>query len=467
MGSVKVPRAIPSLTAFERIGPKGWMRYVFPFQLADDYDIEQVADVIRRGFDEVKDHFPEADCEAVPDLKSKQEGVLKLQRLKSGEFESVEVRDLRHPGAFSSTYEDLKAKSFPVSAFDAEYLCRGHVWVKPGDRIPISLAQANFIRGGVILTWNILHMIGDGTSFCTWMKVWAEGCRRAQGLDICDPIQLPPAIWDDREQVMEPSGSNCGGLEDHPAYTLLPFTPTGAPPKMTSPHHRAQVFRFPPESLKALKADASPVNASGPSDQDWISTNDAIAALIWRTVMAVQSPLETLEGDPVSNFGIAINGRQRIGRKIHPETSGCFLAFLSVVAPIRKIVGNMNLADLAILVRQAVLRADDQFGDDLIALVDSLDDVNKLVPTSFLDVPGFNCVMSSWTGFELYSLDWGPMLGKNIDAVRTPSVGAINGAQIVLPVLPDGGMEVLAGVEETCLDRLLNDSLLGKYAIAV
>ena len=236
---------------------------------------------------------------------------------------------------------------------------------------------------------------------------------------------------------------------------------------MLSPHHRAQVFYLSPEALKTLKADASPDNATELSDQTWISTNDAVSALLWRTVMAVQSPLESLDGNPVSNFGISINARQRMTPKIHPHTSGCFLGWVSVKAPIREIISSLNLADLAILVRKAVLRADDKFGDDVVTLVDSLDDVNRLVPTAFLDVPGFNCVQSSWSGFDLHSLEWGQVLGNKIDAVRSPSVGLINGAQIILPVLPDGGMEVLMGVEETCLERLLNDPLLGKYAIAV
>ncbi|KAJ5321909.1 uncharacterized protein N7506_011039 [Penicillium brevicompactum] len=397
MGSIAEPQGIPSLTAFERIGPKGWVRYVFPFQLADEYDIPQVTDVISRGFDAVKQQFPEAACEAVPDSSSKQKGVLKLQSLEEDDIESVVIKDLRHPHDFPLTYQELKAKSFPVSAFDADILCRGPVWATPGDRIPISLIQANFIRGGLILTWNIFHMIGDGTSFYLWTKV----------------------------------------------------------------------FYLSPEALKTLKADASPDSATELSDQKWISTNDAVSALLWRTVMAVQSPLESLDGNPVSNFGISINARQRMTPRIHPHTSGCFLGWVSVKAPIREIISSFNLADLAILVRKAVLRADDKFGDDVVTLVDSLDDVNRLVPTAFLDVPGFNCVQSSWGGFDLHSLEWGQVLGNKIDAVRSPSVGLINGAQIILPVLPDGGMEVLMGVEETCLERLLNDPLLGKYAIAV
>ncbi|CAI7662037.1 unnamed protein product, partial [Penicillium palitans] len=464
MGSNVTDQPTLELTALERIGPKGYLRYVFPFQLQKDYDFNEVARVLQAGYHGLIKRIPEVACEAVPDANSTQKGVLKFQRQQNDDAETIAVRDLR--ASFESDYAELKSKSFPVAFFDADTFCRRSVWPLSGDQLPISLVQANFIRGGVILTWCILHMAGDGTSFYTWMKVWAEECRRAEGLQISDPVQLPEAIWKDRELVTRPSGRNAGKLENHPEYTLLSFTPPGAPPKMTSPNHRGQIFYFSPESLATLKADASPANATEPSDQKWTSTNDALSALLWRTVMAVQSPLETLEGDPVSVFNIAIDGRQRTHPKVHPATLGCFLEYIAVSVPIRKMLDTLNVADLAIEIRKAVLRADEQFTDDVVTLVEQLEDVDRLVPTAFLDVPGFNCVLSSWINFELDGLEWGPLLGDNIEAVRVPHVGCINGLQVVLPVLPDGGMEILVGVEESCLDRLLNDPLFTKYGIA-
>lgn len=454
----------PALTSLERIGPKGYLRYVFPFQLTEDYNIYEVARVLRTGYDALKDRIPVVACEAIPDLNSKQAGVMKLQRLDGSGIEDIVVKDLRDSDAFPQHYSELKEKAFPVAAFDGDLLCRRSVWPSAGERLPISLVQANFICGGLILTWCILHMAGDGTSFYTWTKVWADECRRALQ-ESSEPVHLDDAIWRDRNRMMRPSGCNFGFLKTHPESTLLPFTPAGAPPKMLSPHHRGQVFYFSPAALKALKAEASPAHATVPSDQPWISTNDALSALLWRTVMAVQSPLDTLKGNPVSVFNIAIDGRQRTRPPIHPETLGCFLEYIAVSLPIRKILGSRNLADLAILIRRAVLRANNQYTDDVMTLVEHLEDVDRLVPTAFLDVPGFNCILSSWVGFELYPLEWGSLLGR-IEAVRTPSVGCINGLQIVLPQLPDGGVEILIGVEEGCLGSLLEEPLWMKYAVA-
>ena len=463
MGSIG-GNSIPQLTALERIGPKGYLRYIFPFQLDDNYDIEEVSRILQAGYDALSQRLPEVASEAVPDPDSKQNGVLKFVALENPDAYDAPfaVKDLRD--SYPSSYAELKEKNFPVEFFHAETFCRRPVWPQPGDRLPIALVQANFIRGGLILAWNILHMSGDGTSYYVWTQIWAEGCRRAQG-DFKSPLDLPAAIWKDREPFMRPSGRNAGNAGDHPEYTVLPFAPPGMPPKMTSDNHCGQVYYFSPESLVELKKYASPANATNPTDQKWISTNDALSALLWSTVMRVQHSVDELEGDPVSVFNVALDGRQRTDPLIHPKTLGCFLEWVAPSASIRDMLTKLHVADLAILIRKQIIRADNQFTDDVVTLVDSLDDVGKLVATAFLDVPGNNCVQSSWLGFELYGIEWGPLLGK-IESVRSPHVGVINGASVVLPQLPNGGMEVLVGVESSCLDKLLSDPLFNKFGVA-
>lgn len=169
MGSIVDSPAIPKLTALERIGPKGYVRYVFPFQLQENYSLDEVARVLQAGYEDLMLRMPEVACEAVPDTHSKQKGVMKYQRLQGSDAANIVTKDLRD--SFPSSYTELKSKSFPVAAFDADTLCRRSVWASAGERLPISLVQANFIQGGLILTWCILHLAGDGTSFCTWTKI--------------------------------------------------------------------------------------------------------------------------------------------------------------------------------------------------------------------------------------------------------------------------------------------------------
>ncbi|ROV97429.1 hypothetical protein VMCG_06876 [Cytospora schulzeri] len=411
-------------THIERISPKGWLRYVFPFQLAEDYDIDHVSRVFRAGFDAAKQRFPAMGCEAVPAPEIKQPGVLKLQKIPEGDIEPITVKDMRANGAFPMTFAELKSKNFPVSAFTAAKICPRSVWPVSGDRLALSLVQLNFIQGGVIMGWNLFHQFGDSVTYYTWSQVWAEECRRAQGEEILDPIHLPAEIFAHRAQLKKASGRNAGRVEDHPEYLVLPFTPEGAPPKMLSNTHRGQVFHFSREALDALKAEAAPSNATSPSPTDpkYISTNDALSALLWRTVMAVQNPVESLgDADPVSAFALAVDGRSRTNPPVHPQTQGCFLEFVGVELPIRKILSD-KLADIAITIRKSIARADKEWTDDVITLIESLEDVNRIVPKAFTDVPGYNCVQTSWVEFRIYDVNWGKALGEKVQAVRSPDV---------------------------------------------
>ena len=140
MGSIQYTSTIPTLTSLERIGPKGYLRYVFLFPLADDYTIDEVASVLKAGYNATKQRLSVLTCEAVPDVDSKQAGVSKLQRMNDVDIEDVVVNDLRGQADFPSSYAELKFKAFPVASFDADTLCRRSVWPSPGERLPISRA---------------------------------------------------------------------------------------------------------------------------------------------------------------------------------------------------------------------------------------------------------------------------------------------------------------------------------------
>ncbi|KAL4728180.1 hypothetical protein ACLX1H_004918 [Fusarium chlamydosporum] len=458
---------VPELTAIELAGPRGYLRYVFPLRLADDYNPEEVFNVIKAGYTAACQRIGVMASEAVPNPDAKQANALKLQRLSDDEIGHMGYKDLRCPDAYSWDYESLKAKNFPIAAFDANLLMPGPLWPEPGKRLPVSLVQANFIRGGVLIGWNAFHMVGDATTYLTWTKVWAEECRRSQGLEISCPVVIEDAMLADRKRFIKPSGNNEGRAVDHPEYTILPFTPSGASPSMLSTTFRGQVFYFSPESLAALKAEAAPGNATKATDQKWISTNDAFSALMWRTAVAVQTPVSCLgeDDDGLSTFGIAVNGRKRTEPPIHPETLGCFLQYITVSAPIREILGSLKLADLAVMIRkEMLLRLTNQFTDDVVTLIDQLEDVTRIVPTAFLDVLGKTSVQTSWAEFDLTTVEWGPLLGDKIEAVRCPNTGILPGCHVVLPTLSDGGIEVVFGTEGRLLQKVLEEPLWMKFA---
>lgn len=460
---------VPDLTVLEGVGPRGYLRYVFPMRLAENYDREEVLKVLQDSYKAACHRIGVLASEAVPDCDAKQANLLKLQRLPNDQIGYMTTRDLRGEGQYSWTYAQLKENHFPLAAFDSELLMPGPIWPQSGKPVPISLVQANFIEGGVLIGWCIFHMVGDATTYLVWTKIWAEECRRCQGILVASPLMIEDAMISDRRRVSKPSGHNKGRAEDHPEYTILPFTPPGPSPAMLSSTFRGQIFYFSPSSLQALKAKASPVNTTKPTEQKWISTNDAFSALMWRTAIAVQSPIKDLKDgeDPVSVFGIAVDGRKRMEPPVHPETLGCFLQYVAVSAPVRQILGSMSLADLAVLIRkEMLLRLSNQFTDDVVTLVDHLEDVTRLVPTAFLDVLGTTSVQTSWAEFNLATVEWGNLLGDKVEAIRCPNTGILPGCHVVLPTLPDGGIEVVFGTEGKLLQKVLDNSLWMEFAEA-
>ena len=98
-------------------------------------------------------------------------------------------------------------------------------------------------------------------------------------------------------------------------------------------------------------------------------------------MMNVQSPLETLEGNPMSVFNFAIDGRQLTDSPVLPATLGCSLGYFAVTLPVSDMLSKLDIANIPIKIRIAFIRANDQFTEDVVTLIEQLEDVDRLVPT--------------------------------------------------------------------------------------
>ena len=66
---------------------------------------------------------------------------------------------------------------------------------------------------------------------------------------------------------------------------------------------------------------------------------------------------------------------------------------------------------------------------------------------------------------RLYELDWGRELGRpdRVRVLKQPSTGGVGGVAI-FPRLPDGGLEVILGLEVGTMKRLRTDGEFLKFA---
>ncbi|KAF4908805.1 hypothetical protein CGCF415_v006335 [Colletotrichum fructicola] len=232
----------PPLLPVEQIGPKGWIRCIYHFELPDNYDADHLTHILKTAYKAMKDRVPIAGCEVVPLEDSKQAGLLKLRHY-GDEIEDFLAKDLRGDETFP-TFAELRDRGFPSSALLPEKVCRrgmGGEWPQAGDRLNVTWMQANFIRGGLLLNMLFLHAYADGTTAYKFTELLAEEVRRLQGIPITLPAEVPV---EDRVKVMKSTGAQPGRPEDHAEYIELPFTPPGVPPKLASDIHHGHVWYF-------------------------------------------------------------------------------------------------------------------------------------------------------------------------------------------------------------------------------
>ncbi|XMA13606.1 hypothetical protein WAI453_006397 [Rhynchosporium graminicola] len=194
-----------------------------------------------------------------------QKGTLAVQAPEFTAAQILSVRDVREHYGFG----DIKAKHFPPDAINIDEFM-GIVAKEPQR---VFHAQANLIRRGVVLVIAIHHCVVDETGIFDVVRLWAGCCNGS------DESRIVKPEWTDRSLLM--IGEGAGKLEDHPEYTLLPAeksatndTKTAEYISKASDMGSLAILFFSYESLARLKI------AAGARDGDWISTNNAICALI-------------------------------------------------------------------------------------------------------------------------------------------------------------------------------------------
>ncbi|KAM0330973.1 hypothetical protein ACHAQA_003930 [Verticillium albo-atrum] len=457
---------IPALLPLETIGPKMYVKPFLVFKLQEDYEIDHLTRVLDDAYRATKKRIPVLDCKVVPDHDADQEGIAKLEKLAEEEVPQIVFKDLRSTEVFNFTYSELKANNFPPVAFDAQLLSSVPPAPAPGAVAPVAALQINFIRGGMVVCLAFHHVPGDARTFFDWTKVFAEECRRAQGIELPGDNGFDARMLEDRERLrLRVSSDRSGGtIEDHPEYMILPFVPDANDGSglfsITSSSH---VFYLSPESLEALKTDAAPSNATQALDDvPWISTMDALMALIWRTVVRAQTPLDSLEGDPISRMSFGIDNRKRtaLDPPLHPRTLGNFFSVTEAALPAREVLTRASVADLAALIRRGLQKKDGRHYDSLVTVIRRLDHVERLV-LSVITSLACSAMATSWADLEYYDIAWGPLFGDRIEVLRTARGGVMN---TIMPRLPDGGIEVALTMEPEAHQTVLQDPVWTKYA---
>lgn len=454
--------AEPRVSSLEQASPAYWNRSLYCFKLPPDYKKEEITGVLRQALRATFSDLPILTGQLVPIDDEKQPG---KKDVIPGGNEELFVKDLT---SSALDYQHLKANGFPISEFDDETFWATPCMPGPGEKCPVFAAQANFIKGGWLLGISFWHVVMDGSALAITLRVLSQNCLLAQ--DPSRQAQIGSKLVGDiyNKSRLHESGSEHKGLvSDHPEYILFSEVPASLPSFMTIPL-KLDVFHICPASLKALKAAATPVIETETHTKEpmWVSTNDAVCALIWRSLIVVTYEGTEYKDEPLSCCQIAVNARPKMDPPLPADYFGCALTFGTSHLPISSILVPGSLSTMALMIRQSIMKVTAPYIESVIATIHNIPDYRRFIPCSFVDLLGRDTVQTSWSAFPLYSYEWGQALGGKCERVRAPKLGMFNGLQTILPARPEsqgGGFEVMIGLEPHVMEKLKKDPVWSEY----
>jgi trichothecene 3-O-acetyltransferase len=354
------------------------------------------------------------------------------------------VRDLRTK---IPSFQKLEATNFPSQMLPYDLLMPVPQGISNDRPFAACKMQFSAIEGGTILTWSMTHSLADGSGNNELMRVLSEETKLAQehSSDGVTEEVRSTGIGLDRSVMLNLKSELPFNIEDHPAYMLkTPPSMNATPAESISPHPfqatepgTEVLLRISPASLAQLKADATTPGAPH------ISTHDALAALIWRTVLLIRSRRSAQAKEmPASTLGsVFLPSDARRHLNLPQSYVGNAVYQLTAALDLGTLLSPSGLKKAASALRRAITAVNPALASSILAKTNE-----TWIDWQFMNSYSTTGVAmgTDWTSGVLYSQDWGEAFGPLV-RFRYPGVIGEGGC-CVLPKLPDGSAEVTVGV---------------------
>ncbi|KAJ5714859.1 Transferase [Penicillium malachiteum] len=279
------------------------------YAVPDSSNFDTIINTLRNGLDELTESIPWLAGEVINEGASERNtGVYKIIRT---ERIPLIVKDHQQDTS-APTMNALRESNFPISMLHENIIAPCLTINLPGNTVglaahsaPVFAVQANFITGGLILTFVGQHDVMDMTgqdAIIEWLDNICHGTPLTQediSIGNMDRTKTVSLFGDDYkpgpeldEQMIRPP----------PAELDVSSTPTTPAPSTWA------YITFSVTALESLKIDATKTMTL-PSG--FISTDDALCAFIWKCVSRARIPC--LAPNTKSSFARAVDIRQRMG----------------------------------------------------------------------------------------------------------------------------------------------------------
>ena len=424
------------------------------FPLSQQADCELVSQRFEEAIKTLFDYYPFLAGQVVRDREwqGEQESARPYKVVPNDVSDFKYLRKNVITDSFPS-YAELKDARFPMRMLDGTVLSPyqdipDHY--SDDDHTPVFVIQLNFVSGGLLVNFCMMHTAMDGNGLGQVVRQFAAIMRgeKLSEIDVMagnlDTNQALPSL---------PDGEPC--LEVHKRMLKDPNAIDDGHPDPTVEFKWAY-FDFPPAKAIELKEAASKKCPRG----TWITSDDAVTALIWRAITRVRST--NLDMSLTSTMARAANLRG----KLDPPLPASFLANCVVAlftdVKLSNLVNEMDLSDVAILLRQEINAVGDHFTRSYITFLRAL--LNRDDFTFSGKNADRDYCMSSWANWPVYGHSFGEELGKP-EFVRRPRMTGMEGLGFIMPREEDGRLVLAISWTKEMMEKLSKDEELMSFAV--
>jgi hypothetical protein len=454
--------------------PGIYSRRILSFELPTSFSHERALDCLHRALQSLVDGTPELGGQVVvlPADDDGNEENVPWKAIKPYKGIEFVIKDFRTE---LPSYRELERKGFPTAEFKDDLLVPVPIPIQPEPNAEM-IVQASLIEGGLLLTVCLCHNLTDGNGMNAIMIALAEQCGLAAQVE--GPLE-PRVMSMDRRVMLKLTGSK-NQLGDHPAYghregAFVPHvTAQGAngtedslmdsviaesePEKQTtgttaSPPATVHTYRITSAAAADLKAIAG--------TQTRISTHDAIAALMWRTLTIARYKAGRLSADKTSTYTFPHNSRRHVGLPEDWVGNCCY--FVSASLPVSKILEPDSLPIMAAEIRAGLNAVNKDVVGGLMELRKPCTYDITWWPLGEVNEPWI-LMMTSLYHSELFGVDFGESLGrvKHFGTSDEGVMGGIRSVGLVGVKVEGGGCDVSLGFDEEEERFVKEDEVWGK-----
>ncbi|KAL0940390.1 acyl transferase [Colletotrichum truncatum] len=383
------------LSTLDYLSAMTYNNYALFFKL-DDEEKSKVAEVLKEGLERTLSQTKnlvgtiEKDEDGYHSIVKKKDSTVKfvVQHLDSPEDKFPSFEEIEKAHFITTTLGDIKVLSnLPMTYGEKP---EAH----PNAHPVVASYKANFIPGGLIFNMHSHHYSNDVVGWGSFTKQLADNCYA-----IINKTEFPS---------FDPK------CLDRSRFTAPPIpkeSRVNAPPQADRhPQHKLSqsvIFHLPKSKAAELK------KAATPDDGSWISTYDAVSAIMWRVFSQIREPV--YKPDPASTpiWAEGVNLTKRLTDPKMPARmqGNLFFATMSALSTVpqlttAEIVSEAPLSKLASYTRQMTNGVTSEMlagALQMLAPIDNKHDLSVRV-NSF---PPMTMVITDWRDADVCTADFG------------------------------------------------------------